>query len=833
MRYPGNLGWSLPAAIAIATSATPTYAQAASFDIPASSLQAALDSFVRQSGLQLIYRVDQLENHTSYGVRGVRSTEEALREILSGTGLEARRFTSGAIAIVPAQPRRQKASVQALQASPGVAGEPGIAPAPLAPAEQGLEDIVVTARRTNENLQTVPVAASVLSGDALSRQGITTARDLQFSAPSLVITPDPLGGSSTPIIQLRGQTSPLGTDNTVVEYFGEVPVDARVIAAGVYDLSSVQIIRGPQGTLFGKNSTGGAVIFTPQKATADRVKGSAEATLGNYDLRQFTGAVNLPLIKDVLAIRFSGQITRQDGFATNNNGPDGNDKHWEAGRIVVNFTPAGNFENQTLFTYFNGEQHLNPSIPLAISGTTLRFPAAIAAFALQQKLDHRTFSMSEAISPNNDDNRSYLVSNVSTYKLGDVTLKNIFGYYDTHLNLRMNQPAFEFHDIDVAQDRHLHQYSDELQLSGNSFGNSLKWIIGGFWSKSQNTVAQRSRLFSPNINSVSDSTESYTSRAVFGQATYDFTNLGLRGVKLTGGIRQTWDARVGSSVQIVPVPQTVKSRHVSWTVGLDYQVTDDILLYVASRHSYKAGGFNLVSPLIPASSLIYAPETLTDIELGAKARVNIGTVPIRANLALYRGWYKNIHTQAIGSCGSSSTGQSSLIINAGKGSPKGLELELEARLSSRLLVSGFYNLTLGKYDQFVVPLVPGCKIASVPDLTGANFGNISKNTAGLNATYTMPLAGNRGELQINGNMYYRSARLGNGLLAFNSPMPGYTIFNARLDYNHIGGSPASLGVYVHNVGDKLYALTRNVAVNYDVWQFGDPRTFGVVAKIEF
>jgi len=171
--------------------------------------------------------------------------------------------------------------------------------------------------------------------------------------------------------------------------------------------------------------------------------------------------------------------------------------------------------------------------------------------------------MSEAISPNNDDNRSYLVSNVSTYKLGDVTLKNIFGYYDTHLNLRMNQPAFEFHDIDVAQDRHLHQYSDELQLSGNSFGNSLKWIIGGFWSKSQNTVAQRSRLFSPNINSVSDSTESYTSRAVFGQATYDFTNLGLRGVKLTGGIRQTWDTRVGSSVQIVPVPQTVKSRHVS------------------------------------------------------------------------------------------------------------------------------------------------------------------------------------------------------------------------------------------------------------------------------
>jgi iron complex outermembrane receptor protein len=703
-----------------------------------------------------------------------------------------------------------------------------------AESDTGLADIVVTARRTNENLQTVPVAASVLSGAALSRQGISTTRDLQYNVPSLVITPDPLGGSSTPIVQLRGQTSPLGTDNTVVTYFGDVPVDARVIAAGVYDLQSVQVIRGPQGTLFGKNSTGGAVVFTPQKATADEVRGFAEVIVGDYGLHQFTGAVNLPIIQDVLAVRFSGQTTDQNGFAKNVAGPDGNDKHWQAGRVVVNFTPSDAIENQTLFTYFNGRQHINPAILQSIAGVSNFFPAVIAANTLQQQLGPRTFSMSESIAPNNDDNESYLIANSTSFHFGGITLKNIFGYSNTHLNLRQNQPAIEFHDIDVLQDRRLHQYSDEVQLSGNSLDNSLKWIVGGFWSQSENTVIQRSRLFSPNITSFSDSTEKYTSKAVFGQATYDFTNAGLRGVKLTAGLRHTWDDRTGSNVQSVPIPVNIKNTHFSWTVGLDYQVTDDILLYVASRHSYKAGGFNLVSPLLPASSLIYDPEILTDVEIGAKAKVNVGTVPVRANLALYRGWYKNIHTQATGTCGGT-TGQTSLTINAGKGSPKGLEFELEARLTPNLHVSAFYNRTLGKFDQFVIPNISGCSIGSIPNLTGAPFGNISKDTGGVTAIYTVPMPNDRGELEFTGNMYARSARLGNGLNSSNSAFPGYAIFNARVDYKHVAGSPFSLGVYVRNIGNKLYGVNRNYspAAGFDLMQYGDPRNFGVVGKVEF
>jgi len=697
----------------------------------------------------------------------------------------------------------------------------------------GLEEITVTARRTNENLQRVPVAASVLSGEALSKQGITTTRELQFNVPSLVITPDPLGGSSTPTLQLRGQTSPLGTDNTVVTYFGDVPVDARVVAAGVFDLASVQVLRGPQGTLFGKNSTGGAVVYTPQKAEADEVKGFAEGQYGNYNLRQITGAVNLPLVKDVLAVRLSGQIARQDGMVKNISGPDGNNKHWDAGRIAVNFTPGSVFENQTLFTYFKGRQRINPSLFLEIYGVSFFIPPTVAAYALQQQLGKRKFSMSEATAPNSDNNRSYLISNISSVDLGSVVFKNIFGYSDTKLSLRQNQPAIDVHTIDVAQNRNLHQISDEIQLSGSS--ESLKWIVGGFYSKQVNDVIQRSRIFSPVVNSKSDSSEKYNSKALFGQATYDFASLGLDGLKFTAGLRHTWDKRIGSNVQNVPIPISDKRKNWSWTVGLDYQATDQVLLYVASRHSYKAGGFNLISPLLPASSLLYKPEKLTDVEIGAKAQATVGSIPVRANLALYRGWYKDIHTQATGICGGSLSGQASLIVNAGKGTPKGVELELEARLTPNLQVSGFYNRTLGKYDKFIVPAVPGCVISAIPDLTGANFGNISKDTFGLNASYTLPLSRDREELQLSGNMYSRSGRLGNGLEQFNSSMPGYTIFNARLDYNHIAGSDFGIGVFVRNIGDRTYGVSRNVsrAAGYGVWQFGDPRTYGVVGRVDF
>jgi iron complex outermembrane receptor protein len=710
----------------------------------------------------------------------------------------------------------------------------GAASAPQASGGgDGLSEIIVTARRASENLQRVPVAASVLSSNALERQGVSAARDLQFMAPSLVITPDPLGGSAVPIFQLRGQTSPLGSDDTVVTYFGDVPVDPRNIAAGIFDLASVQVIRGPQGTLFGKNSTGGAVIFTPRKADATSVSGYGEAQIGNYDFRQLTGAVNLPLAKDVLGLRVSGQITRQNGFVRNLLGRAGNDKHYEAARAVLTFTPGNGFENNFLGTYFNGRQTLNPYIATAIGGPSFFFPAAVAGFALQQQLGPRTIAMS--VAPNSDNNKSYIISNTTSYKFGGVVLKNIAGYSNYNIDVWQNQPAYEFHQVDSRLQRKAWQISDELQLIGKSFDNSLNWIVGGFISKQRTHDVHNSKLFSPNINSHSDALDIYVSKALFGQATFDFSKVGLSGLKFTAGIRETWDKRRGSEVVAAPTPLKIDTHLTSWTLGLDYQVTDKILLYAVTRRSYKAGGFNLLAPALPLSVRIFAPETLQDVEVGVKAQGRVGSIPVRANLALYRGKYENIQTQVTGVCGALSRSVSG-ITNAGKGTPKGLELEVEVRPVRHLTLSGFYNRTLGKYDNFIRITPPGCRYNGESILTGQDFGNIAKDTAGLNANYVIPLSHAGEEISFGGNMYSRSDRLGNALLGFNSFAPGYTLYNARVDLAHMGGSPLNLGLFVRNITNKLYVMTNNNVLGtagYNVQIYGDPRTYGVAARVEF
>ena len=754
-----------------------------------------------------------------------------------------------AITFALANPAVAQTPAQAGQ-TPAQAGQaPATSGGGASVTSDGLQDIVVTARRVSENLQRVPVAASVLGADALEKQRVLTASDIQYNAPSLVIVPDGLAGSSNPIFQLRGQTSPLGTDNTVVTYLADVPVDARVIASGVFDMNSVQVIRGPQGTLFGKNSTGGAVLFTPQKANLDDVSGFAQGGVGNYDFHQFTGAVNVPVLPGVLGVRISGQSTRQDGFVRNLAGPDGNDKHYDSVRVAATAQPTDALRNEFLFTYFRGRQHLNTPVVRAINPGLLGFvlgaygnPPSVfeglqEEFARQQALGKRT--VNNSFNKNPDNNTSYLFSNITSYEFGGVTLKNVFGYWKVKQFVSLNQTSFNINPIvDTSQDYRVNQVSDELQLTGEAFGDSLKWIVGGFISRQRTTNDQLADVFTTTPVSNNQSLDIYKSKALFAQGTLDLGAVGVNGLKLTGGFRHTWDQRRGRVIDAlnpgVGAANSFKGEENSWTVGIDYQVTPNILLYAASRRSYKAGGFNLISSTIPAIYQTFKPETLADIELGAKTKIDIGTVPVRTNLALYRGDYKSIHTQVVGICGNL---VSSLIVNAGKGRPKGLELEIEARPTSRLTVSGFYNRTLGRYKNFSIPSADGCAIVGQNiDLAGANFGNISRDTGGATVTYALPLRAPKEQLVFTGNMYSRSARLGNQLEGFLSPLPGYTTFNARVDYNNIGGTTFSVGAYIKNLTNRDYALTRNLQVNntgFDAYTYGDPKTYGIEATYRF
>jgi iron complex outermembrane receptor protein len=692
----------------------------------------------------------------------------------------------------------------------------------------------------------VPVAVSVLNSQDIENRRITGASDIQYHAPSLVVSLDPLGGSTAPVFELRGQVPTLGTDDTVVTYFGDVPVNSRAFSGGLFDLASIQVIRGPQGTLFGKNSTGGAVVFTPEKASADAFSGFANATVGNYSLRQVTGGVNIPLIQDKLAVRLSGEIVKRNGFVRNLAGSDGADRNYGVYRASVMATPTEELRNETEFQYFHGRQYQNPLITAAINIPLITFidGPAIAAlvqsqFNHQQQLGVRTIDYS--FGKQNDDNDVYIGTNTTTYHLGGVTLKNIAGYVDMSPRVWLSQTSLNWTLVDVLQNKYYNSFSDEMQASGET--DTLRWIVGGFYSKEKTKTHQEAYLFAPFLTTKTDSVDRYSSKALFAQGTYDFTKLGLEGVKFTAGLRRTWDSRVGvlNGTTFSPPPPRVAPQvnnrrdyaNWSWTLGLDWQVNSDLLLYVASRHSYKAGGLNLVSNVVPPALQTYQPEKLTDLEIGAKTTAHIGDVVVRSNVAAYRGWYKNMQFGELANCGQ----VASYVVNAAQGTPKGAEFEAEAAITRNFQVGGFYNLTLGKFDKFQLLQPPGCRtIGFGQNLNGADFGNISKHTVGLNASYTVPLQAPNEAIVVSGNFYWRSKRVGSATEGTNSAIPGYSLFDARVDYNNIGGRNISMGAWVHNLGNKTYIAYRNNVLalsGYDNQAYGDPRTYGVDIRYKF
>lgn len=224
-------------------------------------------------------------------------------------------------------------------------------PAPADNEEIDPVEITVTARRREESLQEVPLAVTAFSSEGLREKSITNQDDLVAHTPSLQIRSNGAQRTDGGFF-LRGQGSTFGTQPGVVVYTNEVP-DFRVPNFGnntqFYDLENIQVLKGPQGTLFGRSTTGGAILLTTKRPT-NEIEGFVDAKVGNYAAFDLTAALNLPIVKDVLALRLAGNITRRRGFTVSlNTGQDLDDKNRESYRLSLLFTPADWFENYTIF----------------------------------------------------------------------------------------------------------------------------------------------------------------------------------------------------------------------------------------------------------------------------------------------------------------------------------------------------------------------------------------------------------------------------------------------------------------------------------------------------
>ena len=311
------------------------------------------------------------------------------------------------------------------------------ATAPAATAQPSIGDIVVTARKTEEKLQNVPIAVTALSGAALKQQTVHGVQDLQFHVPGFVEYPEGQGGAPDFAIRGAKQQGVAGSQGGVAVYLDYVPLTSNYsIANSTYDMQSVQVLKGPQGTLFGKNTTGGAIIFSPNKPT-DKFEGSFTGEYGNYNRVDMTGMVNLP-ITDGVALRVSGRYVHRDGYLNNLIGPDQDAENHHSIRAILRIQPTDRITSDTTFDYYHQHNYANPDIyagaynAATICGTYPEDCVNGPSQSIESLPSYKSRKI--AVDPTLNIGTFWGISNVTSYQASDgLTIRNIFGYRRDHL----------------------------------------------------------------------------------------------------------------------------------------------------------------------------------------------------------------------------------------------------------------------------------------------------------------------------------------------------------------------------------------------------------------
>ena len=322
-----------------------TVACAGDFNIPRGDLKAALDAYMKQSGATLMYADDEMKGVHTNGVKGALSADAALSQVLSGTGFTVRR-DEGAIAIV-----RDRSSL----IEPG----PGDVPMQLAQAapasRAAIETVTVTSSKLGgADVQSIPIAITALSQEQLTATQTAGGPDLVKQVPNLTFSKTNFTGYS---IQIRGigtQAISVTTDPAVAVAFNDIPfIRNHFFEQEFFDVSQVEVLRGPQGTLYGRNATAGVVNLISAKPT-DEFEAMASGDVGNYNNRRFEGMLNLPIVDDRVDLRVAGEWTKRDGYSFNalTNSPiDGRDL-W-SGRVSLSVKPISGLNATLIWEHFS------------------------------------------------------------------------------------------------------------------------------------------------------------------------------------------------------------------------------------------------------------------------------------------------------------------------------------------------------------------------------------------------------------------------------------------------------------------------------------------------
>lgn len=765
--------------------------------------------------------------------------------------------------------------------------------------EGGIQEIIVTARKTSESLQTTPVAVSALTSADLEKQQIVSVAQLQTTTPNLTVSSGVAQpGSATLFIRGQGSSDGLiAIDQAVGAYLNGVYL-ARSTGGNfdMIDAQRVEVLRGPQGTLFGRNTTGGAINIITNEPTGE-FGGSIRADYGNYDSMLFRGVLNLPIKDEEFGVRLAYQHREHGGYGKNLSfGNDLNDANSEYFRLTAKVQPAetdlkmllvidaSDFKNGGELVGLRSLAATASSRALLVNGCNGTGPTAgiqplcspVSRGPLSQYLYNGPGSITSfrKVFHNVDSygrSKSRGIAGIVDYEFSEAAkIKSTTAWRTVKLDSLSDNDGTPFHftggfDGSFGNRIDQKQFTQELQLSGTV--GPIDYILGGFYFVENGRDVSRSGSLFPLSTAISFNDGDIRNRSIagFGQIIYNVTDA----LRVTGGLRYTEDKRnlvsrnrnqnAITGVQTSALPAGVLdgdpndpfrasfSRtfdYWSWLASIDYQASDELFFYGKVSRSQRSGGFNTRITAAVAPPISFRPEEITDYEIGAK--LDLFDRRVRFNVAGFYDTVEDVQRNIIGVVGTQLISGND---NAAKARIQGIEAELTVAPTDGLTLRGNFGITDAKYKQFINSI-------DLADYSDSEFPYTPKYTWSVSGDYDYPV-GEAGSLKLHADYGWRSKQFstalalgaqqrvgltqdqidaGNRALQNTARIRSYGVLNARIGFQ-FNDPDLEIAAYVQNATKKKY-ITRLLALEATPFGLtsylaGDPRTYGVSASFRF
>jgi iron complex outermembrane recepter protein len=713
---------------------------------------------------------------------------------------------------------------------------------------EATDEIVVTATKRNTNLQDTPISISAYGADYLARNNVRDFAQIANSIPN-VRAPDGLNGISN--VSIRGISSPTrggtGVEQPVGTYIDQVFAGNSVLGSQIFDIAQVEVVRGPQGTLFGRNTAAGAISFISARPSSD-LEGYVNAETGNYALRSINGAISIPVISDKLAIRVAASHLERDGYIRRLSGGTLGIQNNDAVRVSVVIKPNDDLKLTLIGSY--ADEVGSQALGLFISGP----PAFTLGNDGRTRVgDVNDFGLSQS--------KIATVTSIIEYQVGRYTMSSITGYRRQTASSTFDEDQ-TVQDIFTSRNGQLdgpdkgEQFSQELRLTSPK-GDFFDFTTGLYYFSTKDrgsSIGENGTVLTAVLVEAGELPPSFASfqelsktrSTIKAYAWYGQGNIHLSDkLTLLAGFRlnrelktfgsdasgfRAFDA-AGNVLADEPNAPLAFLKEFKDTVftpmgGLQYKITPDVMAYATYSQGYKSGGFNADAALNPVINPFFDVEKAKNYEVGFRSKIFDRRLTLNATAF----WidYSDLQTQQF-------VGLRSEIVNAGKARSQGFELQMIANPLPGWTIDAGLGFTNARYINFVIRDVESGTVVS--DFTGNRLPFAPRWTSSLSSRYEFDL-GSDSKFSLQGEWTYSSSFFQDFINDPLSRSNGGSQFNGRASFS-IDNDKFEFAFWGRNLSNAYIKTDYNGQLPAAIFQdaryqaYGAPRTFGAEVKVRF